>query len=130
MTPWQRQRAICLMLDAAMVLAFSCIIIAAGHGAGPVGLLLFMGSAEAWGLPMTVAWLGIGLLATSVLMPFRWPYVIQAGVGIICLFISWFLFVSRSEVPFASLFFSIPFLGVLISRSAKLVLTVLPREDD
>jgi len=69
-------------MDAAVALAFGCVLIGAGHGVGPIGLVMLAGSPEAWGFPTTVGWVGIALLAISVSFPRRGLYLSLALVGL------------------------------------------------
>jgi hypothetical protein len=52
----RKRRRIGLLIDLAAIVAFSSVILAAGHGVAPVGLMMFLGSGAAWGLPMRIGW--------------------------------------------------------------------------
>jgi hypothetical protein len=110
------KRLVGLAIDAAVALAFGCVLIGAGHGAGPIGLVMLAGSPEAWGFPTTVGWVGIALLAISVSFPRRGLYLSLTLVGLAMVVASWWLFISPSSSLEWSLVYSIPFLSVLAYR--------------
>jgi hypothetical protein len=105
-----------LALDAGVILAFSCVMIVAGHGLGPIGFVMFAGSAKDWGIPMTIGWTGIALLAISALVPRSWLYGCLALSGLSMIVISWSVFVSLSVSMSYSMVFSIPLFCALTGR--------------
>ena len=115
------QRLLGLAIDAGVMLAFGCVMIAAGHGTGPIGVLMFAGSADAWGTPMTIGWTGIALLAMSALVPPPWLYGCVVLTGLATIVVSWSLFVIESASLNFSLVFSIPFICALAGRLMYLV---------
>jgi hypothetical protein len=114
------RRLLGLALDAGVVLAFGCVLIGAGHGVAPIGLLMFLGSPQAWGLPMAVGWAGIGLLVASVLVPLRGHYLPLALGGLGTLVATWWLFITPTRDWWFSLIFSVPFLALLAVRLLQL----------
>ena len=111
-----RQRGSALFLDAAIVFGFACVLIAAGHGVGFIGLLLTLGTREAWGVPIGIAWLGIFLLLMNALVLWRWLYISFAVSGIVLLATAWWLIVSESEMLAFSVMGSLPLLGAMVYR--------------
>ncbi len=122
-----KQRGLGLLIDLAALAAFGIVIIAAGHGAGPVGILMFIGSASAWGLPMAIGWGAIAALIVASFIPFRWPYLVVTLSGYAALAASLAIFVSRSERPEASAVFATPFAGALVGRAVYLFFQVRRR---
>ncbi len=72
----QRQRLIGLLIDLAVMGGFGTAMIAAGHGVGPAGLLMFLGQGD-WHTPMAVAWSGVAVLMALALVPNRWCYALR-----------------------------------------------------
>jgi len=118
-------RWIGLAFDGGVVLLFGCVLIGAGHGVGPIGLLMIFGMAEAWAVPMVVGWLSIAALALAALVPQRELYVTVVLLGLTLLVISWWLFISQSSSMVASIVpWSVPFLAALAGRAVFLVISV------
>jgi len=111
-----RRLMIGLAFNLGVVLAFGIVLIGAGHGVAPIGLILFLGDAEEWVLPMIVGWVAIGLLVLPVLAPRLGLHVALVQLGLLALAAAWMLFLSVSEAWGFSLAFSIPFLGAMIAR--------------
>jgi len=111
-----RRRLIGLACNLGVVLTFGVVLIGAGHGVAPIGLILFLGEAEEWVLPMTVGWSAIGLLALPALVPRLGLHVACVQLGLVTLAVAWMLFLSVSEARAFSLAFSLPFLGASIAR--------------
>jgi len=122
-----RQRWLGLACDAGVALTFACVLIGAGHGVGPIGLLMVVGSPEAWGLPMAAGWTGLAALALAALVAARSMYTALTLAGLGMVFLSWCLFVAQSASVFASVvYFSIPFLGALAGRLVYLAAQLRP----
>lgn len=111
-----RRLLIELAFNLGVVLAFGMVLIGAGHGVAPIGLILFLGDAEEWVLPMTVGWTAIGLLALAVLVPRLGLHVACVQLGLLTLAAAWMLFLSLSEILPISFLFSIPFLAAMVAR--------------
>src|SRR5262245_57847436 len=90
------QRLLGFLVDGCVLLAFACVLIGAGHGVGPIGLLMIGGSIEAWGWPMAVGWVAVTLLALGALVSHREFYFPMIAMGLIALVVSWGLFISQS----------------------------------
>ena len=119
-----RDRMIGLACDAGVALTFASVLIGAGHGVGPIGLLLF-GDVEAWGVPMAAGWAGLAALVAAALAPPRVLYGLLVSGGLGLLFLSWGLFVAESASVFASVvYFSIPFLAAAAGRLIYLAVQV------
>jgi hypothetical protein len=138
----KRQRLVGVAIDAGALLAFGCVLIGAGHGVGPITLLMFVDSPEVWSLPVAVGWAGVALLLIAVLVPRRALYVPMALGGLAALLASWRLFLYYGEAGIAllliahrdepaslgsSLVLSIPFLGVLAGRLVYLMVQLRGR---
>jgi hypothetical protein len=113
--PWRR-RAVGLAIDLGVCAGFATVWVAAGHGAGPVGLLMVLGHADAWGLPMGLGWAAVATLAVLPLVPWRWPYLAAALAGLALLLASWFVFVARSQDAGLPMMTSVQFAGALVAR--------------
>ena len=107
-----------LALDSGLVLAFGLVVIAAGDGAGPVGLLMF-NSFHDCGFPMAAGWTAIVLLPISVLVSHNGLYLLITLVGLISLVISWWLFIRETEALAFSLVSSVLFFALLLARLRK-----------
>jgi hypothetical protein len=110
-----------MAIDAGLILAFGCVMIAAGHGLGPIAFVMFAGSAKDWGIPMTIGWTGIALLAISGLVPWCWLHGSLALSGVAMIVLSWSVFVSLSLSLKLSLVFSIPLFCTLTGRLLYLI---------
>lgn len=98
----------------ALVLAVTYlgVMIFAGHGVGPVGLLLWAGSAPEYMLPMAAGWLGITALVLSVVLPPRYRRA-AAWISAALISVSWLAFLAVSEWKLATFATSIPLLAAL-----------------
>ena len=92
----RRQRLIGLLIDLAVMGGSGTVMIAAGHGVGPVGLLMFLGQGD-WHFPMAVGWCGGAVLLALPLVPNRWCYALVWLAGLSTLAASLAIFISRSE---------------------------------
>jgi hypothetical protein len=119
-----RECAIGLAFHAAVLVAFGVVLIGAGHGVAPIGLLLFLGHAEVWYPPMALGWLGIAILGIAALAPWRFVHASLSVLGLLALAASWILFISQSEVIPITLALSLPFIGVCTARVLHLVTRV------
>jgi hypothetical protein len=104
--PSRSARAVNLI---ALLCAFAVPIIAAGHGAGPIGLLLFFGAWDAWGSPLNFGWLGIICLGASCFASGR-LYLCVAAASLALLGISWVLFYEATESVGLTIATSLPLL--------------------
>ena len=115
-----RQRVVASMIAIALVLAFAVIIVAAGHGAGPVGMLLVLGSFSAWGLQITVGWFGVVLTLAALFFSRVRPHVELAASGLVFLAAAWVLFLTASEGPGLTLMTAAPFQALSTVRGFQL----------
>ncbi len=111
-----RQRLVGLACNAVVALAYGAVILGAGHGVAPIGLLLVLGDADEWVPPMLAGRLALGLLTVVILLPWRWVYATFEAAGVALLFVSWALFIQYTEVLPVTLAFSVPFLAASIGR--------------
>ena len=103
-----------------LIASFSICMIAAGHGAGPIGLLLVRGW-PAWAAPGVTGWLGI------VALVFGRGRGGDSGVRILCagvvlVGVSWILFAMQSTSPGGTVAFSLPYFvatALLVRRAAR-----------
>ena len=117
---------------AVLLVTYSIAIIMAGHGVGPLGLLLIMGSPDAWLLGQFWGWLSIvALVAVTIWLRHD---ALNLAVGqltaSIFLYLSWFVFACLAARNwgdvgahfFASLPFQVAFLlvaGTLIQQIVR-----------
>lgn len=107
-----------MFLAIALIVTYAIAIIAAGHGAGPVGMLLFLGNARVWGMGQMLGWFSILSLLLVSVFPVRDARK-RAETQLLvsaCLYLSWFAFAyTASEGPVfwgnvgAHFLFSAPF---------------------
>ena len=115
-----QQRLVASVVALALVGSFGVVIVAAGHGAGPIGLLLFLGSFSDWGLHLALGWTGVlSTLAALFCSPARF-HVGFAASGLAVLAAAWVLFLTASEGPELTLMTSIPFLVLSAVRGFQL----------
>lgn len=97
------------MIVVLLLVLYGLIPIAAGHGVGTVGMLVFMGNATEW-LPGQ-GWGGLGALAVlaSIGMPTRRWFLVVLTYGNVCLFTSIISFAIPSDALGFSVAASIPF---------------------
>jgi hypothetical protein len=82
------------ILSTGLALTFMFPVIGAGHGAAPVGLIMFLGEGD-WHVPMGIAWTGIGCLVASSILRAQ-PTATYFGLGsLLLLLIAWGLFVAN-----------------------------------
>ena len=114
-----------------LVATFAGVVLFAGHGLAPIGLLLVAGWSDTWILAVITGWLSIIVLVFG-----RALFVDRRGylfAGAVLSAGSWALFMLESQNPFASLAFSVPYIAALIlwinaGRLSRARLTV-PRLD-
>lgn len=103
-----------------LVATFAIVLVAAGHGVAPIGMLLVIGNFSEWGFPMTLGWVGV-LLTFSALFSSQSPYHVRlAGCGLVGLAASWLLLLIASEGRIFTFVTSIPFLAVSTIRGFQL----------
>ena len=88
--------------------AFLSALIAAGHGVGPIGLLLVLGW-DYWRGPVILGWAAIVVLVVGSLTPGPRAWAITL-VGAICTAMSWCAFAVHSEALPATIIYSLPYL--------------------
>lgn len=93
----------------ATIITYVCSLVVAGHGVGPVGLLLVLGW-EAWAMPVILGWLGMMLLVGGKVFG---NSKILSQIGAVSILVSWALILSESE-PLINLISSIPFFICLL----------------
>ena len=104
----------------AVIATFMASVVAAGHGVGPIGLLLVMGWKH-WLPHVILGWLAVFVLGVGSVTGAHSSTLLRAGSVLVLL--AWVLFQSRSEAFLVSLLFSLPFLaclggfGVLVWRA-------------
>ena len=85
------------MVIGAVLIAYGGVVIFAGHGAGPVALLMLFGSPTAWLSSQILGWPG-ALVSLSALFASSEPsYLSRRFWGALLLMLSVCAFVSRSE---------------------------------
>ncbi|HVU17232.1 MAG TPA: hypothetical protein VHD32_09905 [Candidatus Didemnitutus sp.] len=109
----------------ALVAAFSIIMLAGGHGFGPVGLLLFLGAAPEWVPGMVFGWLAVLLeiLAFCSIGKKRWKPVAAVALGSFVISAALFVFFSET-LRYFDLFgrYLLPFVAVAVARFVQIVL--------
>ena len=93
---------------AGLLLLYGLVMVAAGHGMGPVGLLMVMGWPQVWGPAQLPGWIGILLLLRALFVQDA-TYRSLRGWGASLLGGSLWLFAWLSEVPVLTLTTAIPF---------------------
>ena len=101
--------------------SFAIVIVFAGHGVVPVGLLLVGGSFSAWGFPMTLGWGGVLLTLTALFCSQTRLHCLLAACGLACIVASWALFFGASEASGLTLVTSIPFLVLSFIQAIHLI---------
>ena len=122
------QRLGALVLTVVLVAAFAWIIIPAGHGAGPIGYLMVLGTFSAWGLPLVFGWGGITLLLLAVFCSTASFHASLTIAGLVCIVISWSFFILASEMFRPTLLMSIPFLLLCILRGTQSIILMRRRK--
>jgi hypothetical protein len=87
---------------AALVLAHGLIVIIAGHGIGPIALLMVFGSASAWLSGQLLGWLGAILLLPALLVRSEPAQVSLRVWGAGLLLLSAAAFIAHSEARVVS----------------------------
>ena len=119
-TATSQQRVVASLTAIALVAAFAVVIVAAGHGVGPVGLLLVLGSFSAWGLHMVIGWVGVLLTLAALFCSRVRLHVGLAVGGLVFLAVAWVLFLTASEDPGLTLMTATPFLVLSAVRGFQL----------
>ena len=115
-----QQRVIAIVVAVALVASFAIVMVAGGHGAGPVGLLLVLGSFSAWGLHMTLGWVGVLLTLAALFCSRTRSHIELAWNGLVGLAAAWLLFLTASEDRGFTFLFSLPFLALSVVRGFQL----------
>ena len=97
---------------AALVLAHGLIVIIAGHGIGPVALLMVFGSASAWQSGQLLGWLGAVVLLPALLVRSERAQVSLRVWGAGLLLLSAAAFIAHSESRVVSSLTALPLLGL------------------
>ena len=113
----------------ALMVSYSICLIVAGHGAVPLGMLLFVGGMDSWFIAgKALGWLGMaGLLLAAVGLRrnSRAQRILQLASAIV-LYASWFDIARRTDNESGSFgttaIFSIPFQVVFLGSVAWLVI--------
>jgi hypothetical protein len=101
-----------LLVVGAVLMAYGVVVIFAGHGAGPVALLLIFGLPTAWLSSQILGWPG-ALLSLAALFATSEPSHLSLRFwGASLLVLSVGMFVSRSEVIVFSALTALPLLGI------------------
>jgi hypothetical protein len=108
----------------AVLLCYAIVLIGAGHGAAPVGLIMYWiaapETAAAWKMPAGLGWAGAAMLALSCLVrPVRPHFWARLGAGLV-LFMGWLMFIGQSEVLVVTLVTSIPLAIAACCDAARL----------
>ena len=98
---------------------FGVVMIGAGHGAGPVGLLLVLGRAKEWVPGQVLGWIGVSLCVGAVFRPTRRGYLGTLLFGLGFLVLSVVAFAVPSDAPASTLAFSVPLLGASLFVVAR-----------
>lgn len=108
MTSIQSSKKVSWLLSILTIATYLCWFVAAGHGAIPMGLLLFLGlfGWEGWIIPVLFGWAGIIVIIVGKFLDRVEPIIL----GIIFISISWLLILWLSEEILANICTSIPFL--------------------
>lgn len=107
-----------------LTITFATIMIGAGHGAGPVGLLLIFGRAPEWVAPQFVGGVAIVLEFIAFLRVEKENWRLLAALSLGAFFASAALFVVNSEtLGYLSAFFifMIPFILAAIFRLVQVI---------
>jgi len=100
----------------ALVVSYAICLIVAGHGAVPLGFVLFVGGIDSWvAMGKILGWIGIASLLLATYAPWRRPvlgWTLQL-VSACLLYASWFDIARRTDNESGSFLttfiFSIPF---------------------
>ena len=98
----------------AVLLLFGAIMVAAGHGAGPIGLLLVLGRAVEWVPGQIFGWFGVLLCLASVFREGSRSFLGTLLWGLILLIMSALAFAYASEATNYTLAFSLPLVGATL----------------
>jgi hypothetical protein len=96
----------------AVLIAYGVVVIFAGHGAGPVALLMIFGSATAWLSSQILGWPGVLVSLAALVARSEAAYLSMRFWGAMLLVLSVCAFVSRSEVIIFSVLTALPLLGL------------------
>ncbi len=113
----------------ALAASFGIIMLAGGHGVGPVGLLLFLGAAPEWIPGMVFGWLAL----TLEFLAFRWvgkkKWKIAAALAIGSFVVSAALFVVLSDtLHYFGLFFACSMLPFAVATIFRVVQVISRKE--
>ena len=115
-----QQRVAWRLVSFLLVGFFVVVLVAAGDGAGPVGLLLVAGKFSVWGFSMLLGWGGILLTLTSLFGSRTKLPIGEAALGLGCVAASWFLFFLASEEKGGTLVTSVPVFVLSAIRAVQL----------
>jgi hypothetical protein len=104
-------------LTIGLIGTFPLPIIAAGHGAAPVGYLLAVGWVG-WTVPVLLGWSAIVLLVGGLLTPARAGWILM-WLGAAASLASWALFAAQSETLLLTVPTSVPYLACLAAWARR-----------
>jgi hypothetical protein len=99
------------LVASAILIAYSVVVIFAGHGAGPVALLMIFGSSTAWLSSQILGWPGVLVSLAALCARSEATYLSMRFWGALLLVLSVCAFLSRSEVIVFSALTALPLLG-------------------
>ena len=108
-----------LLAVAGLAVLFGAIMVAAGHGAGPIGYLLVLGRAVEWLPGQVLGWTGLLLCIASVFREAYSSYLVTLLWGLALLVLSVLAFAVASDAAGWTLLFSLPLLGASVFVLAK-----------
>lgn len=103
-----------------LLAGFSAVLVAAGHGVGPVGMLMVMGDAAPWYFGMALGWPGWALILGSLAFSDGMTSRKWQAYGLALVVMSWCVFVSQTEDLSLTLITSVPFLVATVVRVTQL----------
>lgn len=108
----------------AVLLCYAIVLIGAGDGAAPVGLIMYWVAAQdtaaAWKMPAGLGWAGAAILAVSCLVsPLRWHLGVRLASWLV-LFVGLLMFMGQSEILIFTLVTCIPLAVAVCCDAARL----------
>ena len=101
-----------LLVVGAVLIAYGVVMIFAGHGAGPVALLMIFGSPTAWLSSQILGWPGALVSLLALFARSEPSHLSRRFWGALLLVLSVCAFVSRSEAIVVSALTALPLLGI------------------